>query len=32
VPGSPYCKLHQPEAAENDAKELAEILRDLSGR
>lgn len=29
--GSPYCKLHQPVAVEKDAKELAEILRDLSG-
>ncbi len=32
VPGSPYCKVHQPMAIEKETQDLASILKDLSGR
>jgi diacylglycerol O-acyltransferase len=32
MPGSPYCKLHQPKAEEKDTQDIAQILKDLSGQ
>ena len=32
LPGSPYCRLHHPKAAEKDTQDIADILKDMSGR
>ena len=32
LPGSPYCKLRHPKAAEKDTQDIADILKDLRGR
>ena len=32
MPDSQYCSIHQPEASEKDARDLAEILKELSGQ